>query len=125
MILPCEIGVKTVLPAVKAIMARTIMEKHGYNEKQTAALLGLSQSAISRYVGRERGTNLITIENSPEILTLIEQMIQALIADPQNKIKVLTLFCQICTTTREKGLMCPKCEKHVPKTWTEKCFFCR
>jgi predicted transcriptional regulator len=106
-------------------MARTIMEKHGYNEKQTATLLGLSQSAISRYAGRERGTNLIAIENTPEILARIDQMVQSLIKEPQNKTKVLELFCEICTITREKGLMCPKCEKHRPKNWTEKCFFCR
>ena len=62
LILPCEVGVKTVLPAVKAIMARQIVEKHGLNEQQTAELLGLSQSAVSRYVGRERG-NLLAIED--------------------------------------------------------------
>ena len=67
------------LPAVKAIMARTIVEKHGYNEKQTANLLGLSQSAVSRYVGRERGANLLAIENSLDILALIDEMTLSLI----------------------------------------------
>jgi hypothetical protein len=33
-------GVKAVLPTVKAIMARSIVEKHGLNEKQTADILG-------------------------------------------------------------------------------------
>jgi predicted transcriptional regulator len=56
LILPCEVGVKTVLPAVKAIMARSMVEKHELKEKQAADLLGLSQSAVSRYVGRERAT---------------------------------------------------------------------
>ncbi len=66
LILPCEVGVKTVLPAIKAIMARSIVEKHDLNEKQTADLLGLSQSAVSRYIARERG-NLLNIESTPEI----------------------------------------------------------
>jgi predicted transcriptional regulator len=125
LILPCEVGVKTVLPAVKAIMARSIVEKHGYNEKQTANLLGLSQSAVSRYVGRERGTNLIAIENTQEVLTLIDQMIISLLKEPQDKNKVLELFCKTCTTIREKGLMCAKCQDEMPKEWAEKCFFCR
>jgi predicted transcriptional regulator len=106
-------------------MARTIMEKHGYNEKQTATLLGLSQSAISRYAGRERGTNLTGIENTPDVLALIDQMVQSLIQEPQNKTKVLELFCQTCITIRQKGLMCPKCQEQMPKEWAEKCFFCR
>ena len=124
LILPCEVGVKTVLPAVKAIMARSIVEKHGLNEKQTADLLGLSQSAVSRYVGRERG-NLLTIENSTEVLALIDQMVTFLIKEPDNKAEILNLFCQTCTAIREKGLMCPYCKKEMPPQWAENCLFCR
>ncbi len=124
MILPCEVGVKTVLPAVKAVMARSIVEKHGLNEKQTANLLGLSQSAVSRYVGRERG-NLLPLEGTSEILALIDEMVTFLIKDPQNKTKILELFCQTCQSIREKGLMCQSCQKEMPKEWGEKCLFCR
>jgi uncharacterized protein len=118
------VGVKTVLPAVKAIMARTIVEKHGLNEKQTAQLLGLSQSAVSRYVGRERG-NLLKIDHAEEVLGLIDQMVTSLIKEPDNHSRVLELFCQTCQTIREKGLMCPKCQEQMPVEWAEKCFFCR
>ncbi len=124
MILPCEIGVKTVLPAVKAIMARSMVQKHDLNEKQAADLLGLSQSAVSRYVGRERG-NLLEVDSTSEVQTLIEQMVTSLIKEPQNRAAVLELFCKTCTTIREKGLMCPTCQKEMPKEWAEKCFFCR
>jgi predicted transcriptional regulator len=124
LILPCEVGVKTVLPAVKAIMARSMVEKHELKEKQAADLLGLSQSAVSRYVGRERG-NLLKIENASEVLALIDQMVTSLIKEPQNKSRILELFCKTCTAIREKGLMCPKCQEEMPKEWAEKCFFCR
>jgi uncharacterized protein len=124
LILPCEVGVKTVLPAVKAIMARSIVEKHGLNEKQTAELLGLSQSAVSRYVSKERG-NLLAIENATEVLTLIDQMVTHLIKEPNNKTEILKLFCQTCKAIREKGLMCPHCQKEMPQEWAENCFFCR
>jgi uncharacterized protein len=124
LILPCEVGVKTVLPAVKAIMARTIVEKHGLNEKQTAQLLGLSQSAVSRYIGRERG-NLLKIDHAEEVLAIIDQMVTSLVKEPDNHSKVLELFCQTCQAIREKGLMCPKCQEEMPAEWAEKCFFCR
>jgi predicted transcriptional regulator len=124
LILPCEVGVKTVLPAVKAIMARSIVENHGLNEKQTADLLGLSQSAVSRYISRERG-NLLNIEGTPEVLALIDQMVTHLIKVPDNKKEILNLFCQTCTTIREKGLMCPACQKEKPQAWAEKCLFCQ
>jgi predicted transcriptional regulator len=119
------VGVKTVLPAVKAIMARSIVKNHGLNEKQTADLLGLSQSAVSRYVGRNRGDSLSAIENTKEALDLIDQMVLSLIKEPENRKKVLELFCKTCTTIREKGLMCSKCQNEMPQSWAEKCFFCR
>ncbi|HMK95141.1 MAG TPA: hypothetical protein VK536_07030 [Candidatus Limnocylindrales bacterium] len=125
MILPCEVGVKTILPAVKAIMAREIVANHGLNEQQTAELLGLSQSAVSRYVNKERGNMLFTIENSDEILSLINQMITSLIKEPSNKSEVLRLFCETCKAIREKGFMCPQCQGEMPQEWAENCFFCR
>ena len=124
LILPCEVGVKTVLPAIKAIMARQIMQKHGLNEQETAKLLGLSQSAVSRYSSKERG-NLISIEGSNDILALIEQMVTNLIKEPDNKAEMLKLFCQTCQSIREKGLMCPHCQKEMQLEWAEKCLFCR
>ena len=124
MILPCEVGVKTVLPAVKAVMARSIVEKHGLNEKQTADILGLSQSAVSRYVGRERG-NLLDLEGTAEVVNLIDQMATHLIERPDNKTEFLKLFCQTCQTIREKGLMCTHCQKEMTTAWAEKCSFCK
>ena len=117
-------GVKTVLPAVKAVMARQIVEKHGFNEQETAKLLGLSQSAISRYLSKERG-NLLAIEGSTEILALIDQMVISLIKEPNNRSGIFALFCQTCRAIREKGLMCPLCQKEMPQEWAETCLFCR
>ena len=124
MLLPCEVGVKTILPAVKAMMARSIIEKHGLKEKETAELLGLSQSAVSRYMNRGRG-NLIEIENTVEVQLLIDQMVSFLVREPHKKREVMELFCQTCKTIREKGLMCNLCRKEMPKEWAEACVFCQ
>ena len=124
MILPCEIGVKTILPAVKALMARSIIETHGLTEKQTANLLGLSQSAVSRYIGRERG-NLLSLENIHQIKDLIDQMVTSLVNEPENQQKVLELFCQTCETVRKLGLICPKCKEEMDSVWADDCLFCR
>jgi uncharacterized protein len=124
LLLPCEVGVKTILPAVKAIMARNIVEIHGLKEKETADLLGLSQSAISRYMNRSRG-NLIEIEGTLEVQTLIDQMVTILVNEPQKKREVMDLFCQTCTVIRQKGLLCSLCQKEMSKEWAEACGFCK
>ncbi len=124
MLLPCEVGVKTILLAVKAIMARVIVEKHGINENQTAKILGLSQSAVSRYITRDRG-NLIEIENAAEIQPIINQMVTYLIQEPEKKKEVMKLFCQACQKIRQKGLLCELCQKEMPKEWAQSCNFCQ
>jgi predicted transcriptional regulator len=125
MLLPCEVGVKTVLPAIKALMARDIVEKHGMKEQQAAEILGLSQSAISRYTTKDRG-NLITIEDVPEVQTRINQMINLLLSEKSHQtIELLELFCETCKIIREKGLMCQLCQKKIPKTDAKTCTFCR
>lgn len=123
MLLPCEVGVKTVLPAIRALMARTIVEKHGMKEKQAADILGLSQSAISRYTTKDRG-NILTIEKVPEVQLLIDQMIQLLLNDPQKTAEAFELFCQTCKVIRQKGLMCQLCQKKARKKKAEICAFC-
>jgi predicted transcriptional regulator len=125
LLLPCEVGVQTVLPAIRALMARTIMEKHGMREKQVAEILGLSQSAISRYTTKDRG-NIITIENVPEVQTLIDQMINLLLYEkPHQTTEILELLCQTCKIIREKGLMCQLCHKKRREKLIEICAFCR
>ncbi len=125
MLLPCEVGVKTILPAVKAIMARSIVEKHGLKEKETATLLGLSQSAVSRYMTRNRGNNLLEIEKAVEVQVLIDQMVTYLVKEPEKKHEIMLLFCRTCKTIREKGLMCALCKKEMDKEWAEACAFCQ
>jgi uncharacterized protein len=124
LILPCEVGVKTVLPAVKAIMARIIVEEHNINENQTAKILGLSQSAVSRYLSKERG-NLIEIENATEINPIVDQMVTYLLKEPEKKMEIMDLFCQACQKIRSSGLMCDLCKKEMPTEWSESCTFCR
>jgi len=106
-------------------MARTIVEKHGLKEKDTAVLLGLSQSAISRYMNRGRGNNLLEIEKTIEVQVLIDKMVTYIVKEPEKKHEVMLLFCQTCKIIREKGLMCHLCHKDMAKEWAETCSFCQ
>jgi predicted transcriptional regulator len=116
--------VKAVLPAVRALMARTMIERHGMKEEQAAEILDLSQSAVSKYVTKARG-NTIAIENVPEVQSLVDKMVTFLMREPDRKMELLRLFCQTCRTIREKGLMCHLCKENVDEPWIENCTFCR
>ncbi len=123
MLLPCETGVKTVLPAVKALMAKNIVEKHGMKEQQAASVLGLSQSAVSRYLNKGRGT-LISLEKMPEVQNIVDKMTAFLINEPQKQNEIFRLFCNACQIIRENGLLCPHCKDRMAEKWAESCTFC-
>jgi uncharacterized protein len=122
MLTPCEVAVKTISPAIRALLAQTLTEKHEMKEKQVAQVLGITQSAVSKYNNKVRGAT-ITLGNIPEIQAITNQMLSLLLVDPVQQMEVMRLFCQACIFIRSKGLMCSLCqENQTPKV--EGCEFC-
>jgi predicted transcriptional regulator len=123
MIIPCEVAVKSVIPAVRALLAKELVEKHDMRQGQVAEILGVSQSAISKYTKRVRG-HVIKIEDVEEIRTPIDNMITLLIERKNRRTDFLRLFCQTCTILRKNGLMCQLCQKSDSTIAIEECGIC-
>lgn len=123
LILPCEIAVKSVIPAIKATIAKELVETHGLKQDQVAEILGVTQSAVSKYTRQVRG-HVIKIDNVEGIQPLINTMINLLIDGNQKRNEFLGLFCQICIAIRKNGLMCLFCQKTDPRIKLEDCSFC-
>jgi len=123
LIIPCEIAVKSVIPAIKAAIAKELVEKYSLRQNQVAEALGISQSAVSKYTRQVRG-HVIEIGDIEEIQPLINNMINLLINGNPRRAEFLSLFCQTCMTIRKKVLMCQFCQKTDPKIEIEECGFC-
>jgi uncharacterized protein len=119
---PCEVAVKTVSPSIRALLAQTLIAKHEMKETQVAQILGITQSAVSKYNKKVRGTT-IPIEKIPEIQTITNQMITMLLTNPVQQMEVMKLFCEACALIRSKGLMCPLCQQN-QKPKIDGCDFC-
>jgi len=122
---PCEVAVKTVSPAIRALLAQLLRDKHGFKETQIAEILGITQSAVSKYSKGVRGTN-IPISNEPEVQSVVNQMASLLVIKPMQltqQIEVMRLFCEACTIMRKKGLMCELCQQN-QKPKVDGCNFC-
>lgn len=123
MILPCEIAVKSVIPAIKATIAKKLVETYNLKQNQVAEVLGISQSAVSKYARQVRG-HVIEIEGIEEIQPLTSEMINLLVNQPKKRTEFLKVFCQTCITIRKKGVMCQFCQKTDPRIKTQECKFC-
>jgi len=70
----CEIAAKTIIPALRALLALTLIEKYNMTQIEAARRLGISQPAISYYVHSKRGKTAISmLKDNEEVMKLIEK----------------------------------------------------
>ena len=58
MLLPAEIESKTLIPALRAILAKKLAEDHNIREDEISKMLGVTQAAISNYIRGTRGAEI-------------------------------------------------------------------
>ncbi len=68
----CEFIALEVLPAVRAIVAKKLIETHGMSQKQAAEALGLTQPAVSQYKRNLRGYKVDIFYKNPRMLELVD-----------------------------------------------------
>jgi predicted transcriptional regulator len=123
LILPCEVAVRSVIPAVKALIAKELIEEQGLKQDQVAEILGISQSAVSKYSRKVRG-HAIKVDDIKEVQPFINGIVTLLLHRTRQSSELLHLFCQACVAVRRTSLMCAFCQKSDPKIKIEECKFC-
>jgi predicted transcriptional regulator len=97
--LPCESSVKYVLPALRAIIARRLIEEYGFTQSTVAKALGTTQAAISHYVNVKRGgkwvEKLLSIE---EARKTIDEIVECMVS--QGRPLDWKAVCRICRAAR-------------------------
>jgi uncharacterized protein len=122
LIIPCEIASKSVVPALRAMVARELMQEYGLKQEQVAGRLGVTQAAVSKYRHQVRG-EAIQLESAPEVQSISKEIASMLSKSP-DPIAVAQKLCQACTDIRALGLMCETCHKVDPAWDVEHCTIC-
>jgi predicted transcriptional regulator len=123
LILPCEVTVKSVVPALKALMAQQLIQEHGMKQEQVAEILGISQSAVSRYSKKVRG-HVVEADKVQQAQSLVAGMVIMLVNGEHSRAEFLQLFCEACGAIRKTGVVCQFCKKSEPKIKIQECGFC-
>ncbi|MEM2922888.1 MAG: helix-turn-helix domain-containing protein [Candidatus Nitrosocaldus sp.] len=55
MLLPSEIESRSLIPAIRAIISRKLVNEYNMKEEDVARLLGITQAAVSNYIRGTRG----------------------------------------------------------------------
>lgn len=120
---PCEITAKSLVPAIRALLAKELIITHGMKQIEAADLLGITQTAISKYAHNVRG-RVISIEDDQEIKNQINETATAIAEKRLDSTKIVVEICHTCRLARAKRLMCPLCKQADETVDSETCTLC-
>ena len=102
----CEIIVQEILPALRALIAKELLETHKLTQQEVAKKLGISQAAVSQYRREMRGFKTKLLEKDKEVIKNIEDLAAKIASDDVDTISSTDQCCLICKTVRNKKLIC-------------------
>ena len=100
---PCEVVARDVLPAIRSLVAKELIEHYGFTQMIAARKLGITQAAISYYRDAKRGgKHLKQLEANPTIKKGIDEISEGIAKDVLNQEAVALKFCQLCEYLRKQ-----------------------
>ena len=123
MILPEELASKSVIPAIRALVVKRLVEEHGMTQQEAAKLLGVTQPAVSKYLHEKRGAaiKLGGIRAIDEATGEIAELISSRKA-PQ--VEVMSKIEAACDYVRKNRYMCDLHKKLEPSMDINSCHVC-
>jgi predicted transcriptional regulator len=118
----CEVMVMEVLPGIRAMVARKLVEKHGLSQKKAAEKLGTTQPAISQYKREVRGSRFRSLESSPRVIEMIDSIAARTASGKLEPDGITAEFCEICGFMKKEGLVCEFHRRMYPSL--ENCTIC-
>ena len=123
MLIPCEVAVKSLIPAIRSAIARKLIKTYRIKQIETANLLGITQTAVSKYVTNTRGTtiNLVDME---DINVLVNEIASDLVNNNLPSCDLSKKVCLASKIIRKKRLMCKLCVRSNSTLQTQNCDIC-
>jgi hypothetical protein len=123
MILPEELASKSVIPAIRALVVKRLVEQHGMTQQEAAKLLGVTQPAVSKYLHEKRGAaiKLGGIKAIDQATGEIAELISSRKAAP---IEVMSRIEVACDYVRKNRYMCDLHKKLEPSMDINSCHVC-
>ncbi len=108
MLLPAEIESKTLIPALRAILAKKLAEDHNVREEEISKMLGVTQAAVSNYIRGTRGDPALIAKllSEQHVSTLIDELTENLSSDMAYTPSSLSKFIGLCNYIKSSLLIC-------------------
>lgn len=126
MLLPAEIESKTLIPALRAILAKKLADTHKVREDEISKMLGVTQAAISNYIRGTRGDpKLITkLLSEVQVVKMLDEISDNLASNMAYTPASLSKFIGLCNYIKSSLLICDihhNLESNIDETICKEC----
>jgi predicted transcriptional regulator len=97
----CEAIAKKVVPVLRARVAQVLANDYHMQQYEISKKLGVTQAAISFYLGKERGANVTLLKKFPEIDVSAKKIAKALRKGAKED-EISELLCELCRKMRRR-----------------------
>lgn len=97
---PCEVVVRYLLPTVRALLARQLVERYDLNQAEVAGRLGTTQAAVSQYLSAKRGGASIPVERLGAVREVVDHVAQGLAGEELTGEQLMKEICGLCELLR-------------------------
>jgi len=123
MILPEELASKSVIPAIRALVVKRLVEEHNMTQQEAAKLLGVTQPAVSKYLHEKRGA-AIKLGGIKEIDQATGEIAALVSSKKVPQIEVMSKIEAACDYVRRNRYMCDLHKKLEPSMDINACHIC-
>lgn len=120
---PCELTVRSLLPALRILVARELATNYHWTQTRIAKNLGVTQAAVSGYL-----TEDIEMVSPPfsreDLLNLSKGLASEMALKKLSHTDLVNNVCEICLSLRKGGAICIAHKVKVPELGEEKCSIC-
>jgi len=119
---PYEIASKSVIPAIRGMVARGLIERH-FTQAEIAYSLGITQPAVSKYLWDKRG-RAIDFDHKKDVKRMADVIADGIASHRLNRIQVANMIKELCDYVMRSGYMCDLHYEVDPQIKNSNCKIC-
>ncbi len=97
----CEVFIKRILPALRALLAKELIEGYGLTQLEVSRILGVSQPLINYYLtGRRKVPYANALSRCPKVVSVVKSVARTLATEGIKGGEDINVACLLCTALR-------------------------
>lgn len=122
--LPCEALIEHLLPLIRRVLAKELVNRHGMSQVQASRILGVTQPAVSNYLRSEPRVRMELEGSLGEVEMMVEELSEDLLKGRLTQVEALKRICSLCIQMRNRGPLCRIHGESLPSLQPDRCSLC-